>query len=256
MGVLSRRMRWDAGTGAAELQGGMHALVQRAAPIGAAAPQAARVTLDGKFFRLGAEKFWIKGVTYGPFEPQESGVALPVQHQLEADLRQIRGLGANTIRVYHVPPRELLDTAHAFGLKVFVDVPWSKHRCFLESREDMETGRRAVREAARAGRGHPALFALSVVNEVPSDVVRWLGHEKVERFIDELVDLAHQEDPRALVTFASFPPTEYLHPRSVDFYTMNVYLHRREKFRAYLQRLQNQADEKPLVLGESIGGQR
>ena len=31
---------------------------------------------------------------------------------------------------------------------------------------------------------------------------------------------------------------------------MNVYLHRREKFRAYLQRLQNQADEKPLILGE------
>ncbi|HEX9202409.1 MAG TPA: glycosyltransferase, partial [Vicinamibacteria bacterium] len=243
-------MRWDAGPEARELQAGMHALGQDAAPIGAAAPQASRVTLDGKFFRLGDQKFWVKGVTYGPFEPQASGVALPVKHQLEADLRQIRGLGGNTIRVYHVPPRELLDTAHAFGLKVFVDVPWSKHRCFLESREDMETGRRAVREAARAGREHPALFALSVVNEVPSDVVRWLGHEKVERFIDELVDIAHQEDPRALVTFASFPPTEYLHPRSVDFYTMNVYLHRREKFRAYLQRLQNQADEKPLVLGE------
>ncbi len=243
-------MRWDAGPEARELQAGMHALGQDAAPIGAAAPQASRVTLDGKFFRLGDQKFWVKGVTYGPFEPQASGVALPVKHQLEADLRQIRGLGGNTIRVYHVPPRELLDTAHAFGLKVFVDVPWSKHRCFLESREDMETGRRAVREAARAGREHPALFALSVVNEVPSDVVRWLGHEKVERFIDELVDIAHQEDPRSLVTFASFPPTEYLHPRSVDFYTMNVYLHRREKFRAYLQRLQNQADEKPLVLGE------
>src|SRR6185436_13231192 len=45
-------------------------------------------------------------------------------------------------------------------------------------------------------------------------------------------------------------PTEYLHPVSVDFYTMNVYLHSREKFRAYLQRLQNQSDEKPLVLGE------
>ena len=31
---------------------------------------------------------------------------------------------------------------------------------------------------------------------------------------------------------------------------MNVYLHKRDKFRAYLQRLQNQADEKPLLLGE------
>src|SRR5207344_1358782 len=73
---------------------------------------------------------------------------------------------------------------------------------------------------------------------------------RVERFVDELVDVARQEDPEALVTFASFPPTEYLHPESVDFYAMNVYLHKREKFRAYLQRLQNQADEKPLLLGE------
>ena len=89
----------------------------------------------------------------------------------------------------------------------------------------------AVREAARACKGHPALLALSVVNEVPADVVRWLGREKVERFIDELVAIAHEEDPEVLVTFASFPPTEYLHPTTVDFYTMNVYLHRREKFR-------------------------
>ena len=162
MGVLSRRMRWDAGTGAAELQAGMHALVQGAAPIGAAARQGARVTLDGKFFRLGAEKFWIKGVTYGPFEPQASGVALPVQHQLEADLRQIRGLGANTIRVYHVPPRELLDTAHAFGLKVFVT---SRGPSTAASSRAGRIGRRA---AARCGR--PRARAASTP---PSSRCRW-----------------------------------------------------------------------------------
>ena len=209
-----------------------------------------RVRLDGRFFRLGDEKFWVKGVTYGPFEPRDDGACLPPTDRLKADLAQIASLGANTIRVYHVPPRELLDLAHEHGIKVFVDVPWSKHRCFLESREDLESGRRAVREAARACKGHPALLALSVVNEVPADVVRWLGREKVEKFIDELVEIAHREDPEVLVTFASFPPTEYLHPTTVDFYTMNVYLHRREKFRAYLERLQNLADEKPLLLGE------
>ncbi len=213
-------------------------------------PPDERVRLDGKFFRLGDRKFWVKGVTYGPFEARTDGAFLPVREKLEADLRQIASMGANTIRVYHVPPRELLDLAHASGIKVFVDVPWSKHRCFLESAEDMESGRKAVREAARACKGHPALLALSVVNEVPADVVRWLGREKVERFIDELVAIAHEEDPEVLVTFASFPPTEYLHPSTVDFYTMNVYLHRREKFRSYLQRLQNLSDEKPLLLGE------
>lgn len=231
---------------------GVNELGQSRAVDGVQAPRGGRVRLDGKFFRLDERKFWVKGVTYGPFEPRVEldGAALPPPDLLDADLRQMSELGANTIRVYHVPPRGFLDAAHEHGLKVFVDVPWSKHRCFLESAEDQASGRRAVLEAARRCKGHPALFALSVANEVPADVVRWLGHEPVERFIDELVDIVHQEDPDALATFASFPPTEYLHPMAVDFYTMNVYLHKRDRFRAYLQRLQNLADEKPLLLGE------
>jgi GT2 family glycosyltransferase len=224
--------------------------VHDGAPNGAAAAVSRRVQVDGKFFSANGEKFWVKGVTYGPFRPQDNGVCLPDQHQIEADMRQMIGLGANVVRVYHTPPREFLDTAHDFRLKVFVDVPWSKHRCFLDSREDMQGARRAVRDAARACRNHPALFALSVVNEIPPDVARWTGREPIERFIDELVDVAHQEDPQTLVTFAGFPPVEYLRPRAVDFYTMNVYLHKREELRSYLQRLQNLADEKPLLLGE------
>ncbi len=217
---------------------------------GGRASSARRVRVDGKFFRLGDEKYWVKGVTYGPFLPGPAGVPLPESPQIDADFRQIRSLGANTVRVYHAPPRNILDTALANDIRVLVDVPWSKHRCFLDSRVDRESGRRAVREAARSSRGHAGLFALSVANEIPPDVVRWSGAGRVKTFLEELVDTAKQEDAEALVTFASFPPTEYLHPESVDFYAMNVYLHKREKFRAYLQRLQNQADEKPLLLGE------
>lgn len=248
--LLGQRERFERSGGGGGFGAGLHSLGQAAAPNGAVSQPAGRVRLDGKFFKLGDQKFWVKGVTYGPFEPQPNGVCLPVQHQLEADLRQIAGLGANTVRVYHVPPREFLDTAQSFGLKVLVDVPWSKHRSFLESEEDMQSGRTAVRDAARACQGHPALLALSVVNEIPADVVRWLGREQVEAFIDELATIARAEDPQVLVTFASFPPTEYLRPQTLDFHTMNVYLHKREKFRGYLQRLQNLADEKPLLLGE------
>jgi O-antigen biosynthesis protein len=212
--------------------------------------RSARVRVDGKFLRAGTAKFWVKGVTYGPFAPRADGLFLPEPEQMAADFRQIRRLGANTLRVYHPPPRAVLDLAQEHGLKVFVDVPWSKHRCFLDNREDRESGRTAVRAAARMGRGHPAVLAWSVVNEIPPDVARWESREAVERFIEELVDIARQEDPEGLFTFASFPSTEYLHPRNVDFYTMNVYLHARDKLRGYLQRLQNQVEEKPLLLGE------
>ena len=37
---------------------------------------AERVRVDGKFLRVGAQKLWVKGVTYGPFRPQTSGINL------------------------------------------------------------------------------------------------------------------------------------------------------------------------------------
>src|SRR4051812_39495445 len=99
----------------------MNVSVQRSAPKGALSTGSKRVRIDGKFFQAGSgEKLWVKGVTYGPFRPREGdGCALPDQHQIEADMRQIIGLGANVVRVYHTPPREFLDTAHDFRLKVF-----------------------------------------------------------------------------------------------------------------------------------------
>jgi hypothetical protein len=169
---------------------------------------AGRVRVDGKFFRVGTEKLWVKGVTYGPFQPNSSGLQLPEAPQIQRDFEQLRDLGANTIRVYHAPPRSFLDLADRFDLKVFVDIPWSKHRCFLDNREDADSGRRAVRNAVRTCKGHPAVLAYSVVNEIPPDVARWFGAARIERFVEELVDIAKQEDPEGQTTFTSFPPTE------------------------------------------------
>src|SRR2546423_249901 len=59
-----------------------------------------------------------------------------------------------------------------------------------------------------------------------------------------------QADPDGLVTYASFPPTEYLDLSSLDFVTFNVYLHDPEAFRRYLLRLHNLVGDRPLVLGE------
>jgi glycosyltransferase involved in cell wall biosynthesis len=215
-----------------------------------APPTAARVTVDGKFFRRGKDKFHIKGLAYGPFAPNEQGEPFPSPEQAARDFAQIRQLGANLIRVYYVPPRWLLDLATEHGLLVLVDIPWPKHVCFLESYEVQETARRAVRDAVTACRGHTAVFAYSVVNETPAEIVRWNGVRATAGFIDELVSEAKAIDPGCLCTFASFPPTEYLQPQSIDFLLFNVYLHQRKSFESYLARLQMLADAKPLVLGE------
>ncbi len=209
-----------------------------------------RVRVDGKFFRLGPTKYFPKGVTYGPFAPSASGDFLPEIDGVKADFELIRQLGANLLRLYHVPPRWFLDLAFEYQFKLLVDVPWNKHVCFLDDPEARDAARDAVRKAVRSCMDHPAVFAISVVNEIPSDIVRWSGAHAVAEFLDDLIELAREEDPECLYTFGNFPPTEFLRPRKADFYCWNLYLHQPRPFENYLARLQMLADSKPVMLGE------
>jgi glycosyltransferase involved in cell wall biosynthesis len=209
-----------------------------------------RVTVDGKFFRLGERKFFLKGVSYGPFAPDSPAPHFASPARTTLDFAQIRGLQANVLRVYHVPPRWFLDLAAEFELRVLVDIPWSKHLCFLDSSRLREQARSAIRETVEACAGHPSVLAFSVANEIPPDIVRWSGARAVADFIDDLVADARRADHGCLCTFTSFPPTEFLRPQSLDFLCFNVYLHHRQAFKNYLARLQMIADTKPLVLAE------
>ncbi len=178
------------------------------------------------------------------------GEHYPEPDQVRRDFAQIKELGANTVRVYWTPNKWFLDIADEVGLKVFVDVPWPKNLTFIGNEEVMEQARAAVRNAATQAGNHPATFAISVVNELPADIVRFVGAEPICEFIDELIDIVHEIAPECLATFANYPTTEYLFARNVDFVSYNVYLHKEQVFRNYLARLQMIAGDKPLMLGE------
>jgi glycosyltransferase involved in cell wall biosynthesis len=223
----------------------------KAPPREPAAPAGGtRVVVDGKFFRLGSARFYVKGFSYGPFAPNSAGDHLPERKQLRADLAQLRDLGANVIRLYSAPTPQVLDDLLEFGVQSLVDVPWEKHRCFFEDWSARETARKSVADAAKLVGNHPAVFALSVVNEIPNDVVRFYGHPRVEEFLCELNDSVKQLAPACLTTFANFPTTEFFQPEGFDFCCFNVYLHSANRLGAYLDRLQHIAGDRPLVLGE------
>jgi glycosyltransferase involved in cell wall biosynthesis len=211
---------------------------------------APRVIVDGKFFRLGEERFHVKGVSYGPFQPNAAGLTFASVDQTARDFAQINDLGANTIRTYHVPPRWFLDLARQHRLRVVIDVPWNSHICFLDSKTRRDEAVDAVKRAIYGSAAHPAVLAYSVVNEIPADIVRWSGAGRIERFIDTLVLEAKKVDPNCLCTFGNFPTTEYLRPLSIDFISFNLYLHQTVPFRNYLARLQMNSDSKPLLLSE------
>ena len=211
---------------------------------------AGRMRIHGKRFAHGEEGTRLRGLTYGPFAPDAEGQPFPARSRVCDDLAKMQLLGANSIRTYHVPPPWLLDLVDENGLTVFMDIPWSTHVCFLQSRRAQADARRMVRQAASKGRYHSCIAAYNIGNEIPTDIIRWHGTARVERFLAELRDVVKQEDPAGLVTYASYPPTEYLDLSFLDFMTFNVYLHDRAVFRDYVFRLQNLAGDRPLVLGE------
>jgi beta-galactosidase/beta-glucuronidase len=147
-------------------------------------PTSDRVRVDGKFFRAGSRKFYVKGVTYGPFAANANGEMFPNPEQARRDLMQLQQLGANVLRVYYVPPRWFLDLLHEHDLKVLVDIPWAKHLCFLDSPASRTDARQTVRAAVAACKDHPAVFAFSVVNEISADIIRWSGVTEVQDFIN------------------------------------------------------------------------
>jgi len=215
-----------------------------------AEPPCQRVRVNGKFFARGEKKFRVQGVTYGPFAPNTHQQPFPNPQQAKDDFERMAKASINALRLYHFPPVWLLESVQDYGLSLFIDIPWSKHLCFLDSATSQAEARQAVRDAVTRGKGYDSVFAYSIANEIPANIVRWQGRNRVERFLGELVDVARQADAESLVTYASFPPTEYLDIPAVDFVTFNVYLHDRDVFRRYLHRLQNLVGDKPLLLGE------
>ena len=213
-------------------------------------PALGRIRAVGKFFFEGDRKFFLKGVTYGPFKPDAEGHYLGPPEQVQRDLAQMREIGINVARVYHAPPRWFLDQCADARVRVLITLPWAKHVEFLSKKKARDEITHAVETAVRANVGHPAIFGYLVGNEISPTMVRWLGVRRVTEFVEHLVRLGRAIDPDVLFSYASFPPTEYLLPQNVDFFCFNVYLHDQRDFERYLLRLQNLAEERPLMLGE------
>lgn len=209
-----------------------------------------RPHVAGKFFFVGDKKYYVKGVTYGPFAPDERFGEYGTPNQVAVDFKMMADMGLNTVRVYTVPPKWLLDKAQENGLRVFIGIPWEQHISFLDEKDRVASIIEKVRETARLFSGHPAVFAYAVGNEIPPSIVRWYGKDRIEEFLKKLYLAIKSEDRAALVTYVNFPTTEYLQCSYLDFQCFNVYLEKPEVLRNYLARLQTLADSRPLLMGE------
>jgi O-antigen biosynthesis protein len=209
-----------------------------------------KIALRGRFFFCNGEKFFFKGVTYGPFAPSSDGVPFPESGRVDADFTLMSELGANGLRTFTPPPAWLLDLAAAHGLRVIVGIPWAQHVSFLDSRQIQSEVRKTIVRSIEGCRRHASVFAYLIGNEIPPEIVRWHGADHTRSFLSGLVESAKSKDPDRFVSYANFPSTEYLDIDFADFLAFNVYLHREQDFRRYLYHLHNLAGDRPLVLTE------
>ena len=182
-------------------------------------------------------------VTYGPFPggwPESYG----------PDFQRMRAAGFNAIRLFEMPTRRLLDSAREHGLVVFGGLMWGQNADFFARPALLSAARVSLVETLRETKDHPALAGVYVANEIPSDLVRWMGPLRVREAIEDLICLGRLTAPHLLFAYANYPSTEYLEPENADFSAFNVYLEDAADFRKYLRRLQHIAGDRPLVISE------
>lgn len=219
-----------------------------------------RVAAAGKWLRVGSEKHFLRAVSYGPFRPNTSGEPWPEASRLDGDFASIHAMGFNAVRVYELPTDAVLNAALKHSLRLIVGIPWSQHVDFLGPSEWVVDAMKikarctniiaAVRAAAERYGQHEAVAALIVGNEIEKTLVRWMQPQRVKRFIESLVQVAKTAAASCLVSYATYPSTEYLVADNADFFAVNVYLEQREAFEKYLQRLHHLAGNKPLIITE------
>jgi GT2 family glycosyltransferase len=185
----------------------------------------------------------LKTVTYGPFP-------LDKEPPLAAELAKIRDAGFDSIRVFTLPDATFLDEAERAGLIVFAGLDWNHYEDFLSRPSILSASRIRLSAWLETSAVHPALAGVYVGNEIPSDLVRWMGPLAVREAIEGLIELGKRAAPQLLFAYANYPSTEYLEPGNADFTAFNIYLEDKQALAAYLRRLQNIAGDRPLVVSE------
>jgi len=199
----------------------------------------------------GNKKMYIRGVTYGAFKPNDQGDEYYDLEKINHDFAQMVKYGFNTVRIPHTtPPRALLDIAHQYGLKVMIGLSAEQYVGYLIDKKKNFNVDKIILDKLKICKNHPALLCISIGNEIPSSLVRWIGYKKVERYLKRIYNLVKNNYPDSIVTYVNYPTTEYLQLPFLDMLCFNVYLEHQADYEKYLYRLQNLAGNRPLLMGE------
>jgi hypothetical protein len=117
------------------------------------------------------------------------------------EIRLMREMGANILRLGHYQQRALvLDLCDELGLFVWEELCWCRSGVVSEKFQDF--GRRKLRTLINQHRNHPSILIWGLGNEDdwPTEI-NVNDHEAIRRYMPELRDLAHTEDPTCMTGY-------------------------------------------------------
>src|SRR5204862_4114654 len=99
------------------------------------APPAGRPHVRGKFLFVGEEKLYVRGVTYGAFQPDADGREYQDLDAIDRDFAPMAANGINPVRIPHtMPPQAVLAIALQQGLWVMVGLIAAQYVGYLLDR--------------------------------------------------------------------------------------------------------------------------
>ena len=144
-------------------------------------------------FKLNGERLLIRGTQR---HEDHAGVAAAMtEDQMRKEMRLIKNLGANFIRLgHHQQSRVILDMCDELGLLVWEEIPWC--RGGLGGEVYKEQARRMLRNMIDQHRNHPSVIIWGIGNENdwPGDFEEF-DKDKIRAFMIELNTLSHTLDP-------------------------------------------------------------
>ena len=144
-------------------------------------------------FYLNGERYLLKGTHR--HEDHAGTAAALTEEMMRYEMRQIKEMGANFIRLGHYQQSEIiLDLCDELGLMVWEEIPWC--RGGLGNTVYQEQARRMLTHMITQHRNHPSiiLWGLGNENDWPGDFETF-NKDSIHSFMSELNGLAHQLDP-------------------------------------------------------------